>query len=196
MERGDVTELHYITPIANVPSILQRGLLSHHRANKLPHQSVASLEIQEKRAQKRVPGGKALHDYVNLYFHARNPMLYSMKEMRQTLCVLRVSVEVLDWPDVVITDGNAASDYTAFYPSPDGLRYLNRNDIFAEWWKDENEIKEWEKKRVKCAAVLVLERIVPNYILGAYVCSEQSEAELVKMGFNLPIVVDPYLFFL
>ena len=41
MKREDLSELHYITPIANVPSILRWGILSHQGVAQLPHQSVA-----------------------------------------------------------------------------------------------------------------------------------------------------------
>jgi hypothetical protein len=32
MKRSELTELHYITPIANISSILRLGILSHNRA--------------------------------------------------------------------------------------------------------------------------------------------------------------------
>jgi len=76
MDRNDLTELHYITKIRNVPSIMTKGILSHKQSKKIDHNSVAMEEIQERREKKIVPGGRPLHEYVNLYFHARNPMLY------------------------------------------------------------------------------------------------------------------------
>ncbi len=51
-------------------------------------------EIQERRDLKRVPGGLKLHQYANLYFHARNPMLFKRKDKAGSLCVLRISIEV------------------------------------------------------------------------------------------------------
>src|SRR2546425_4346574 len=72
----ELLELHYITPMENVPSILAQGILSHRRAGKLRHQSIAMPEVQARRAGRIVPGGRPLHDYVNLYICARNPMLY------------------------------------------------------------------------------------------------------------------------
>lgn len=48
MTREELTELHFITPIKNVPSILSRGILSHTRAAKVPHESVAMERIQER----------------------------------------------------------------------------------------------------------------------------------------------------
>ncbi|MDW8309796.1 MAG: DUF4433 domain-containing protein [Verrucomicrobiales bacterium] len=195
MRREDVKELHYIAPIGNVASILKHGLLSHNRAKRVLHRSVAMPEIQEKRARRVVPGAKPLHDYVNLYFHARNPMLYKRQAEHQTLCVLRISAAVLDWPGVVITDGNAASQYTAFWPSPAGLEHLGREDVFAEWWTDDDPIEKWRKTRAKCAEVLVPNQIPAHHIVGAYVSCEAARAALSNIGFRLPIAIDRHLFF-
>jgi len=41
MTRDDVTELHYITHVANVASILEHEILSHRLSKQLPHESVA-----------------------------------------------------------------------------------------------------------------------------------------------------------
>lgn len=75
-----VTELHCIMPLANVPSVMAQGILSYERAAKLPHHSVAMQPVQDKRDQKQVPGGLKLHQYANVYFHARNPMLFKRKD--------------------------------------------------------------------------------------------------------------------
>src|SRR5579859_4739488 len=122
MERNEVRELHFITSIANLDSILRRGILSHDRAARIPHDSCADEGIQDRRRGKRVPNGARLHSYANLYFHARNPMMFTlMRNGHADLVVVRVSETVLDIPDVVLADGNAASDGTRFYPSPEGL---------------------------------------------------------------------------
>ncbi len=57
MQRSELTELHYITAIANIPSMLQRGLLSHRRADQVPHQSVAMVKIQGLLRRRRFPVG-------------------------------------------------------------------------------------------------------------------------------------------
>lgn len=66
MKREELEELHYITPISNVPSICKRGILSHHGAARIQHQSIAMAEIQDRRAKVTVPGGRRLHEYANL----------------------------------------------------------------------------------------------------------------------------------
>ena len=90
MNIEDVQELHYITHIDNISSICDNGILSHRQAGELSHISVASTEVQEKRAKKIIPGGRALHEYVNLYFDARNPMLYVLQDKHADLCILKI----------------------------------------------------------------------------------------------------------
>ncbi len=154
------------------------------------------IDIQERRSKKAVPRGRPLHDYVNLYFHARNPMLFTRRAQHAELSVLRISATVLDLPNTVISDGNAASNYTAFFPSPSGLANLNSEEVFAEWWTDPNPILELEKKRKKCAELLVPHKVEAMHILGAYVSCGQARDVLTAMGFSLPIIVDAHLFFL
>ena len=123
MTRDELTELHYITPIVNVASILHHGIVSHNKAKKLDHRSVAMAEIQDLRKGVVVPNGMPLHDYVNLYICARNPMMFKRQAQHAELCVLRVSADVLDLPKAVVTDGNAASTlrgYARFAAAPDG----------------------------------------------------------------------------
>ena len=100
-------------PLENIPSVLNLGILSNEQAAKVPHYSVALEVVQERRDLKHVPGGLKLHQYANLYFHARNPMLYKRKDEAAKLCILRVSTEITHIDGVVITDRNASSDYVA-----------------------------------------------------------------------------------
>jgi len=134
MTREDLDELHYITPIANVASILSDGILSHQRAGKVRHESVAMGEVQERRKKVMVPGGRRLHEYVNLYIHGRNPMLFVRRGQHEQLCVLRISPAVLDLRGVVIADRNASSDHVRFGPAPAALALVDRDRVFAEYW--------------------------------------------------------------
>ena len=76
MTRAELHELGYIVPIATVPSILQHGILSHRRAERILHESIALQDIQDLRAKVKVPKGRALHEYANMYICPRNPMLF------------------------------------------------------------------------------------------------------------------------
>lgn len=195
MNRSDVSEFHYITAIANLPSILEQGILSHRRASQLEHASIAMPEIQQRRERRVVPGGQPLHEYVNLYFHARNPMLYLRKVYHQDLCILRISPNILDIPGAIIADGNASSDYTRFWPSPEGLHHVDRELVFAEYWTDENEILGLHKKRTRCAEILVPNQVAPGAIVGAYVSSDAAQTVFHEQATSLAVQINAYLFF-
>jgi hypothetical protein len=182
MDRHEVTELHYITSIDNLASILRRGVLSHNRAARLQHRSVASAEVQDRRRGKSVPGGYSLHSYANLYFHARNPMMNRLiYDGHDDLIVVRLSGDALDIPDTVVTDGNAASGSTRFYPSPDGLARLDSKLIFARYWTvrlDDNTYwPDSEKKRARNAEVLVPNVVASTYIEGCYVDTRRKRSQ-------------------
>jgi ssDNA thymidine ADP-ribosyltransferase, DarT len=194
---SDLTELHYITPIANVPSILKLGILSNREIARLrvKASSVALPGVQERRESKVVPGAKPLHEYVNLYICARNPMMYLRRTQHQDVCVLQISPAVLDLPNVVIADGNAASGPTAFWRSPSGLAKVNKETVFAEWWTDPNPFTLWENRRVKCAEVLVPDKLDARFILRAYVSCDDAESKLKALASDLAIIIDPHMFF-
>ena len=182
-------------PIGNVPSTMQHGILSYERASKLSHHSVAMQEVQDRRDQKQVPGGLKLHQYANLYFHARNPMLYKRKDEAADLCVLRVSTAVCDVQGVVLADCNASSDYVRFL-HPSQWNLLDFDDIYAMDWRHPGDPPAYYRHRSrKCAEVLVPHRVEPGRLLGAYVVDQAAAQRLANVGFALPITIDPVLFF-
>ena len=195
MTRAELHELGYIAPIDTVPSILHRGILSNRRAEGIQHESIALQKVQDLRAKVVVPGGRVLHEYANLYICPRNPMLLKRSNMHEQICVLRVSVDVLDIRNVVVTDGNAASKYVRFRPAPEGLEIVDRERTFAEWWTHDDQIEKWRHSSQKCAELLVPDLVPASYIFGAYVSCERSERRLRSLAPNLPITVNPNFFF-
>lgn len=196
MRRDQLTELHYITPIDNIASILGTGLVSHNRAASVQHTSLAMPEIQDRRARIVVPGGRPLHDYVNLYICARNPMLYKRKAHHRDIVILRISPDILDLPGVVVTDQNASSEYARFAPGQTGLDMVDYDLVFAEYWTHPlDQILEWRHKSIKCAEVLVPNRVEPSHIVGAYVSGSESRRVLLVVAPQLRVKVDAHLFF-
>ncbi len=195
MRRDELDELHYIAPLRNVLSICQLGILSHRSVEKIAHESVAMQEIQDRRAKVVVPGGRRLHEYVNLYVCARNPMLYKRQGQHAELCILRISPDVLDLPGVVVTDANASSPYVRFAAAPDGLRIVDRELTFAEYWTDSDRIQYYRKKSAKCAEVLVPDSVDPQFLVGTYVSCDESLARLNSMGVSVGATIDRHLFF-
>lgn len=189
-----VTELHCIMPMENIGSIMQHGILSYERAAALKHASVAMQPVQDRRDKKEVPGGLKLHQYANLYFHARNPMLFKRRNEAAHLCVLRISPDVMELKGTVISDQNAASDYARFL-DPSQWEQLSFDDIFAMDWRAADQIVFWRKKSRKCAEVLIPHQVPSQFLRGAYVIDTQAGNRLRDYGFNLPIEVSPVLFF-
>ncbi len=183
-------------PISNIPSVLEHGLLSHNRAALLPHSDISMAEIQDEREGKQVPGGRKLHDYANTYFHARNPMMYNRQDQRGELCILSISKKILEIPECIVTDQNAASNYVRYYePHQINEDNLDFDKIYAESWQHDDQIEHWKRKSRKCAEVLVPDMIAVDYIQRAYVVNEAIKTSLQKAGFSSPIELNPHLFF-
>ena len=195
MKLEDIAELHYISPIANVPSILKHGILSHRLAEKLQHDSIAMEEIQDRRRSKQVPGGKPLHDYVNLYFHAHNPMLSRVRDRNNLVCVLTVSPGVLKMPGVVISDQNAASSWARFHTSLDGLASVNKDIIQARYWNHPDQIQQWRQASAKCAEVLIPDKVESTYVREAYVASDVALKAFQGLAVPLKARIVAGLFF-
>lgn len=190
-----VTELHNIMPIANIPSVLAHGILSHQQAARLSHADVSMPAIQDRRDKVQVPQGLKLHQYANLYFHARNPMLYKRLDQAETLCILRVSLDVFKIDGTVLADQNASSSYVRFFP-PAALHQLQLDQIYAADWRHPgNPIDYYRHKSQKCAEVLVPHKIPPLHILGAYVVSETARESLQTAGFPHSVEINSFLFF-
>lgn len=170
MRRSDVSHLHYIAPIDNLPSIFKLGILSHKSADEiLPDEilrrSVADERVQKRRAAKEVPvrggGCKPLHDYVPLYFTAHNWMLRKVlgSDGGTSVCVLKISSDVLDVTGAVVAVFNAAKDKAKFYRHVDvGLDKLDAERVFA---RPPNERSQ--------AEALIPNSVGPDMLIGAVV---------------------------
>jgi len=182
MNRCDVAELHFITYIENVPSILKRGILSHNISRNINFRDISESGVQERRAKKKIPGtNKSLHDYANLYFDAHNPMLSARRTENNEICVLRIKNTVLNIGDVIITDKNAARECW-FKTVDEGLPLLNKSEIYATFWTDNNPIKVYKHAGIKCAEVLVPDCVHSDYIIGAYVANITASNNLCNLS--------------
>ena len=190
-----VKEFHCIMPLENIPAVLKHGILSNERAAQMPHDSVAMAAVQARRDCVQVPNGLWLHQYANLYFHARNPMMYARRDHARELCVLQISKGILaEITGVIITDCNASSQYVRFF-APAQLADLNLDAIFARDWNHLNPVEKFRHKSQKCAEVLVPHCVPPSLITGAYAVNQTAAQRLKNLGFALPITIEPDMFF-
>ena len=109
---------------------------------------------------------------------------------------LRVEIEVLDLPDVIVTDMNAAKDIARFYAPTRGLARIDRELVFADDWRHPGDLLAYQRHRgIKCAEVLVPDRVDPRHITGVYISCEGSRVLLGEVAPGLRINVNPHLFF-
>jgi hypothetical protein len=199
LKPGELKELQYITLITNMPSILANGILSFNRATNINHQSCASPDVQERRMKVIVPGGRPLHDYANLYFNARNPMMYVLKNQHSSLAVVAVDPSITNQQGVVISDCNAARDMALFKPAPGGLALIDPDVVYAKDWTHQNAIEYYEHRGRMCAEVLVPDKVDKRYILKVYVSNANSGNHLMNIcgaaANALAQVIDSDLFF-
>jgi hypothetical protein len=179
--RSEVGELFYIAPVANVDSIATSGILSHRLAARVGHRSVALNVIQERRERVPVSPTRMLHDHANLYICGRNPMMYHVVHNNpiDDVCLIRVSPDVLDLPDVAVASFNASRWGVRFDPPDVGLAGIPFNEVhITSWRRPLDAAEEYRLKGVKCAEVLVPDLIDPTYLIGAYAPTPAVEAAL------------------
>lgn len=191
MTIDDVSELYYIVPRLNLLSLLERGIMSHRNATKLADESLADPEVQLRRARRRVTAERFLHEYANLYFCARNPMMRKLVSNRapETMAVLAIDPDVMRQPGTMVSDGNAAAGETKFMPFPDGLTHLDFAVIHGEWYGDP------VLKRRKCAEVLVLHWVPRFYFRRILVSTQEAAEDMAGQLSRWPIIVAPGIFF-
>jgi hypothetical protein len=190
MERVRVDELHFIARFEVIPSIFERGILCRVDAEPLNPPSIAEPDVLARRRTKHVPGGLYLFQYVNLYFDARNAMLYRRQDQWGTIGVVRVAPDVLDHPGAVIADRNAAAGAARFFASPRGLEALEEEDVYAVWWDHSRDARQ---KRM--AEVLVPRCVEPAMLRGVYVRDETAAGTLRSILPDHPISINSALFF-
>lgn len=188
-----ISNLYYMTEIDNVPSILERGILSYHAVNQihgLGHKNFSLDGVQNRRKYVILENGENLHNYVPLHFTTHTPMQYIIthsaftrgrerKSSKESLAFLEVNAfKVFQENEVYFSDGNAASDGTEFYNDIDGLDKLNWEVIRSPNGYPQCYDREW--KREKSSEVLVPGNISPKLIDRIVVYCEESKAELLN----------------
>lgn len=198
MRRGRIRELYYITHIDNVPSILERGILSHERVEtgQVQFTPIYDARIVASRRDRRAPDGRSLWSFANLYFQARNAMLYRVtffEKPGDDIVILSVRPDILDRSDILISTGNAASPKSSLLPRDDGLKAISRmwKVLNQDWWKEEDS-----SKREMMAECLVPDKVPPEFIQTIYVASHDAANKVRAMLLqNLQIVPEPRMFF-
>lgn len=195
----EVKGLFYITHKDNVPSMLRHGILSHASVleREVSYRAIYDSEIVSNRQEKLAPDGQSLWQFANVYFQARNPMMYRVahEKGKNDLAIIGLNSSVLSLPGVFITDGNAANTGTNFYYQREGMAALTEiwDIVNGEWWNSMDG-----SKRKIMAECLIPSNIPPEYIHSIYVANQKIADDLrLTIGTSrVPVVPEPNLFFL
>ncbi len=197
-KKPEIKSLYYITHIENLPSILSRGILSHRYVedHDVEFTPIYDAEIVGHRRDRTTPNGRSLWEFANVYFQARNPMLFRVSHERdpKEIVILGVQPSVLDMPGAYITNGNAANNATSFFDRRSGLGAISEiwSTINSEWWNSVDG-----SKRKIMAECLVPEAIPADLIHSVYV-ADHPTAEQVRSVLgsrDMPVIPEPNMFF-
>jgi len=196
VDRSQIPRLYYIAAIGTLRSVMEQGILSHNRAAKFEHLSLANPDVNRIRAGKRVPNGMMLHNYANFYINVRNAMLYFLlDDYVDTMCVLGVDPAIIALDDVVVTDGNAAAGWVSFRPPAEGLPRLDRHLVFLRYWPHEDPVVEDRQRQGMQAEVLVPHVVPAEFIREAFVANATARQGVADTGLGLTCSINRDMFF-
>ena len=194
--------LYYITRIANLPSILTHGILSHALGQErgLQPNTLYDEGIVAWRQQRPMPGEASLLAYANLYIQPCNPMLYRViaEQGVEQVAVLEVSPEVMRLPGALFTTGNAARLESQILPMTKWNEHAAEIHHLTEreWWSEIDG-----SKRGIMAEVLVPRFVPPQYIKAIHVANNTIRERVLQAlqgeeSKEVPVIPSPPMFFL
>ncbi len=188
--------LYNISPLRNIPSVIQYGIMCNSEVQRFPHESIALPSVQERRSRVVVTDGMKLHQYANLYFDYHNPMLSRRRDQNNRICILAVDCHVMDLQGCVLTDRNAAAELVRFFDPINGIDTIDFDKIYARYWKHPDDgHEEINHKAIKCAEILIPHHVPYEYITSACVFNDDAKKELLQYGFSKTVQVKPDCFF-
>jgi len=198
MATGRINLLFYITHINNLPSILEKGILSHAKVveENLEYTPIYAEDIVTGRESKTTPNGKSLWSFANLYFKARNPMLYRVicEKNVNEIAIIGVGPGILNRDDIFITTGNAASYNTEILTAKEGKKIIPniRKIINIEFWN----LEDGSKRKIM-AECLIPDAVPPRYVQTIYVSDHETSKKVKSLvsRIDIPVVVEPDMFF-
>jgi len=181
----NINGLYHITDVENLVNIFDKGLLSHTMAHvlKINKSDISNQLVQARRNH--------VHNKVPLYFNIKNPMTYTFSN-KSNLVIFKIDKKVMLLPGVIFSDGNAAAASTKYYTSLKDLDNLNWDCINGTFWND-----YYDGKRIRCAEVLVPNKISTKHIQEIFVYDSSTYNNLMKhlSNKNIPIIIDKSYYF-
>lgn len=194
MEKKLITSALRMVHIANVPHILQYGIVRkdspYANPNYVPIGDVSVIGTRKNRILK---DGSCLSDYIPFYFGPRSPMLYVIqngfnnveKQVPENIVYCVIKLEDLIHSDIecIFSDGHALNAMTNFY-SKERLKdigtLVSYADVYERHWNPQDFGDE--TKRKKEAELLVKSDIPVQMISGFVVYNQAACDKLISWG--------------
>jgi len=153
-----VKHLYYLSPVKNIPSILEHGVMSKMAVETLeiPYDDYSDQTVQTIRERK------SLHEYVPLFFNTRNAMTFRYQKEKRDFAILRLNSDLVTHYDCLVSDRIAAcSDAEIYVLSEAALKKINIEVVLSA----RNFYDNWLlKKRLGAEILVKTDMIEPEWI--------------------------------
>lgn len=187
--------LFHMTHINNLNKILDQGLFAHSKITN--YVDISNYDVNLRRGRKEKHHNFKLHDYVPLYFNARNAMLYQkQKEYPNKIVILEIDNSILNKDYTKFSKGNAARDDSEIETSKHKLINFPWLDIYSETWSENNHMNI-TRKSLMMSECLIYNHITAKYIRRIHCENIETYSKLKSnvIGIKQEIVISPHLFF-
>ena len=193
LNRNNVHSLWHITHRDNIKSICKKGILNHENANKLEYFDISNQGVQNRRQKIEPINNRSIHEYTPLFINPKNAMLYFLKDKRVELCLLEISLDVLEC-EYIYSDGNASRRDADFYGNDDySFESLAWDNIFSESWTNFGERDEDKMSQMQ-SEFLIYPSIQSKYIKKIHCYSKESLKFLKNTHIDKPISLNRQAF--
>lgn len=176
--------IYYIANLDNLSDIMSHG--------------ISAISIDPKRSHAEPIYGKAISEYVSLYFNPRNATLYSaQKNYGSKVIILQIHKTALLADGVIFTNASAtAARYECANELSDLLntQFISWSEVMSKGWNHANKsIKQ--SKRDKMMAEALVPTHLPIDMIAGIICQDSSIAKSIASDYNITAVADMEYFF-
>ena len=176
--------IYYIANLDNLSDIMSHG--------------ISAISTDPKRSHAEPIYGKAISEYVSLYFNPRNATLYSaQKSYRSKVIILQIHKTALLADGVIFTNASAtAARYECANELSDLLntQFISWSEVMSKGWNHaDRSIKQ--SKRDKMMAEALVPTHLPIDMIAGIICQDSSIAKSIASDYNITAVADMEYFF-
>ncbi|WP_279062318.1 DarT ssDNA thymidine ADP-ribosyltransferase family protein [Campylobacter lanienae] len=176
--------IYYIANLDNLSDIMSHG--------------ISAISTDPKRSHAEPIYGKAISEYVSLYFNPRNATLYSaQKSYGSKVIILQIHKTALLTDGVIFTNASAtAARYECANELSDLLntQFISWSEVMSKGWNHANRsIKQ--SKRDKMMAEALVPTHLPIDMIAGIICQDSSISKSIASDYNIAAVADMEYFF-